>query len=76
VQEEMVIYNGKVFPKKGFRAFVYAKNGEKKLANSWTEYEEAIHSGLWFSKKENINAVISDTYIEEKKAAAPKRKRG
>lgn len=77
MQEEMVIYNGKPFPKKGFRAFIYAKDGSQKLANSWIEFEEALQSGLWFSKKENVNAVITDAYIEEKKAESPKkRKRG
>lgn len=74
MQEETVVYNGRIFPKKGFRAFVYAKDGSQKLMNSWDQYEEAIQSGTWYSRKENVNAIISDAYIEEK--APKKRKRG
>lgn len=74
MQDEMVIYNGKAFPKKGFRVFVYGKDGSQKLVNSWEQFEEAIQSGAWFSRKENINAIITDAYIEEK--SPKKRKRG
>ena len=37
--------------KEHFRAFVYNEKGEKKLANSYQEFESLTTSGLWFSSK-------------------------
>lgn len=37
--------------KANFRAFVYNKLGEKKLANSHDEFESLISTGLWFASK-------------------------
>lgn len=54
MQGEMVLYNGKLFPKEGFRTFVYAKDGTSKLVESWPDYEKAMASGLWFATKQPI----------------------
>jgi hypothetical protein len=54
--------------KKNFRAFVYDRKGNEKLANSFDEFESLIASGLWFASKciahdkvrKPKNAVFSD----------------
>jgi len=60
------IYQGRAVPEDNFRAYVYAANGDKKLVNSWREFEKHIQTGLWFEWE-----------VEEKKEAqqAPKRTR-
>ena len=52
MQGEMVIYNGRAVPKHNFRAFVFNTIGEKKLMDSYAEYEEHITSGVWYPTKE------------------------
>ena len=47
-QPDSVIYNGRSVLKEHFRAFVYGKDGAKKLMNSWADYEKHIQSGTWF----------------------------
>lgn len=49
-----VMYEGRLVPMERFRAFVYSYGDQKKLVNSWKEFEESIHSGLWFSNKSKI----------------------
>lgn len=46
------IYLGRIVDKKNFRVFIYGVNGEKKLVESWDEFEAAMQSGIWFSSKE------------------------
>jgi hypothetical protein len=66
------IYLGRIVEKKHFRAFVYGPNGEKKLVNSWDEYELAMESGTWFATVED--AVASKPIIEdESNKKLPKR---
>jgi len=48
---EDVMYLGRWVPKQGFRTFVYDKNGDQKLANTYSEYESMIATGLWFAVK-------------------------
>ncbi len=45
------IYKGKIIPKEGFRTYIYAPDGAKKLVNSWGAYEHHMQTGLWFSKR-------------------------
>ena len=54
----MVVYNGQEIPKAFFRAYVYGKDETQMLMNSWEAYEDALKSGLWFSSKEDIKAVV------------------
>ena len=42
-------YLGRWVDKATFRSWVYAKNGDTKLANSYKEFEELTSSGIWFS---------------------------
>jgi hypothetical protein len=52
-QVPTVVYQGRVIPKKGFRAWIYSLNSESKLVNSWDEYQTEISSGVWFSSKKD-----------------------
>ena len=45
-------YIGRLVDKKTFRAFVYDKKGEEKLANSYDEFINLTSSGVWFATKE------------------------
>lgn len=51
-----VIYDNRVIPKAGFRAFIYGANGETKLVNSWEEFEAYVQTGVWFPNMEALNA--------------------
>jgi hypothetical protein len=61
------IYLGKIVDKKHFRTFIYGTNGERKLVNSWDEYQVAMQSGLWFATVEDVAAVkaIADESVEK-----------
>jgi hypothetical protein len=50
---DQVFYKDRWVDRKTFRAYVYNEK-DKKLANSYKEYETLIASGLWFSNKEKI----------------------
>jgi len=45
------LFQGKMVPKANFRTFVYSKKGDKRLANSWDEYQELVSSGIWSLEK-------------------------
>lgn len=47
------IYLGQIVNKQHFRTFIYAVGGDKKLVESWDEYEKHMESGLWFSTLED-----------------------
>lgn len=47
-------YLGTWVDKNTFRAFVYDKEGNQKLADSYTEFEELTSSGIWFAKKQDV----------------------
>lgn len=51
VREGQFQYLGRWVDKSTFRAFVYGKNGESLLANSYEDFERLISSGLWFASK-------------------------
>lgn len=59
------IYLGRIVDKKNFRAFIYGKNGEKKLVESWDEFEANIQTGIWFASHEDI---VSDSVKPKLKA--------
>jgi len=58
------IYLGRIVEKSNFRAFIYGANGEKKLVNSWDEFEVSMESGLWFATPE-------DSVVKEVEAPKP-----
>lgn len=55
MKSEQFLYLGKWVDKNGFRAFVYDKKGDQKLANSYDEYEQLISSGIWYATREDAN---------------------
>ena len=57
------IYLGRVVDKKNFRAFIHGVNGERRLVESWEEFEANMQSGLWFASVED--AVASKPPVEE-----------
>lgn len=50
--KEHVLYQGRMVPKQGFRAFVYSFDNKSRVANSWEEYEKLVASGTWFATRE------------------------
>lgn len=63
------IYKGKIINKENFRAYIYGANGNKKLVNSWDEFEANVQTGVWFASKKDAENVKQ---VEEQK---PKQKR-
>lgn len=51
---ETVLYDNRIIPKEGFRAFIYGFDGKTKLVNSWQEFEKEMSSGLWFASKDKV----------------------
>jgi hypothetical protein len=52
-------YLGRWVDKDTFRAWVYDKNGEEKLADSYDEFQGLTSSGIWFARKPEIQKVAS-----------------
>lgn len=50
------IYLGRIVEKKNFRAYIYGANGERRLVESWEEFEANMQSGIWFATIEDANA--------------------
>ncbi len=57
------VYLGRIIEKKHFRAFIYGPNGERKLVESWDEFEANMQSGIWFATVEDAEA--SKAIVEE-----------
>ncbi len=51
--ENEVVYNGQRILKHQFRAFIYGHEGQKKLVNSWDEFEAHLSTSLWFKSHED-----------------------
>lgn len=51
---EHVIYDGRLVPKEGFRVFIYGSDGKQKLVESWSDYENHLATGVWFSTKADV----------------------
>jgi len=62
------VYLGRIVQKKNFRAFVYGSNNEKKVVNSWDEFEAAMQSGIWFASIEDAKAMKVSVEPEEEEA--------
>ena len=60
------IYLGRIVEKKNFRAFIFGANGERRLVESWEEFEANMQSGIWFATAEDAQAskVIVDVAEE------------
>jgi len=59
MQGTPAIYLGKIVDKSHFRVFIYSPNGNKKLVESWDEFERHMAMGIWFATaKEAENYII------------------
>lgn len=56
-------YLGRLVDKKHFRAFVHGVGGQRRLVESWDEYEACMQSGVWFATIED--ALASKAVPEE-----------
>lgn len=54
VDEEKVIYLGNLISKEGFRVYIYAADGHRKLVNSYEEFMDCMESGEWFPSMADI----------------------
>lgn len=52
------VYKGRVIPKEHFRVYIYAVDGEKKLVESWDEFEAHIGTGIWFADEQDAKTRI------------------
>ena len=52
--KKQVWYLGRWVDREHFRVFVYKQGNEKKLANSYDEYEKLLATGLWFDSIESL----------------------
>ncbi len=50
------LYLGRNIEKRNFRTYVYGANGEKRLVESWEEFEASIQSGVWFISLDDSKA--------------------
>jgi hypothetical protein len=82
MQGESVLYNGRLVPKENFRVYIFSLSGEKKLVNSWDEYQSHMECGLWFStEKDMLTAQELEKISQEINSAdmfdpPPKKKKG
>lgn len=53
MEEIKVNYLGRMVSKKNFRVFVYDKNGQQKLVESWSDFRVETSSGNWFPEPQN-----------------------
>lgn len=54
MQGESVTFQGRVVPKEGFRTYIFNADMQRKLVNSWSEFQKNMATGLWFANKEDI----------------------
>jgi len=47
-------YQGRWVSKNNFRAFIYGKEDQQKLVNSYDEFIKEIESGEWFASKDEV----------------------
>lgn len=73
MSSQAVLYNGKSILKEHFRAYVYNGNGEKKLCQSWDDYNESLKSGLWF---DSLQAKDDALFKSKPKKEKPKMRSG
>ena len=72
--EELVPYLGKSVPRRGFRAFIYARDGREKIAESYDEFDLFTHSDEWFATKEEALAPKKEVIEESKEPVKPRKK--
>ncbi len=65
MNENPAVYQGRVVSKKHFRVFIYGATGDKKLVESWEDYERHMATGIWFSSLSDIQTAYDGIYQEE-----------
>jgi hypothetical protein len=53
---DQFLYLNRWVDKAHFRAFVYDRFGNAKLANNYQEFEDLTTSGIWFASKPEFSA--------------------
>jgi hypothetical protein len=73
----MVHYLGRQVPKDGFRVFVYGKDGQQKLVNSYQEYEAQLATGNWFAQLSDMESIVEEVEpVEDVPVKTKPRKKG
>lgn len=54
IDENHVLYLGRVIPKSDFRVFIYGHDGALKLVDSYEEYEIHMETGNWFPELKDV----------------------
>lgn len=54
---DSVLYQGRLVEKKEFRAFVYSREGNTKLAESWEDFLNLIATGIWYASIEDAEKI-------------------
>jgi len=65
MQGEEVLYQGRKVSRDGFRVFIYGRNDQKKLVNSWDEFKIHMATGIWFANVNDIPKLIEETEDEQ-----------
>ncbi len=52
---DQFLYQDRWVDKATFRAFVYDRSGNQKLANSFKEFEDLTTSGIWFASRPELS---------------------
>jgi hypothetical protein len=60
-----VMYLDRWVDKNTFRTFVYDRDGNQKLANSYAEFEALTQSGIWFASKPEKLQVVEAKNVRE-----------
>ena len=69
------IYNGRLIDKKHFRAFIYSPDGQKRLVESWEEFEANVQTGCWFTTEKDAKDAMALKELEEKEAKKARKPR-
>lgn len=64
------LYKGRIVSKENFRAWVYMPNGNRRLVESWDEFEATMQTGVWFATLEDAKASVIEAVSEKPKTKA------
>jgi hypothetical protein len=65
MEDGYVTYQNRAVPKAGFRVYIYAKSGDKKLVNSWEEFKRFIDTKDWFSTELEAKHAVQEENKQE-----------
>lgn len=67
------IYLGRIVSKENFRAYIYGNNEQKKLVESWDEFESHMATGLWFASLSDLSESIEQKKLRTSKQKSEKK---